>query len=402
MAQPSRRSLGGLDWLNFFIADVQTGFGPFVSSYLTASRWTQVDIGVALSIGTVTSLIGQIPAGALVDRLSSKRTTAVIATLCIAASALMLGIWPAPLPVYAAEVLHGFASCALGPAVAAISLALVGRAALAERLGRNARFASIGNGVAAAVMGLIGYYFASRAVFWLTAALAVPALLMLHRIGRARLETLPQAGRRTPWAEMRTIVLNRRFIVFSAAAMMFHLANAAMLPLAASQVTSEVGDQVASVLIAASIMVPQAVVALVSPWVGRSAERLGRRPMLLLGWGMLPARGVLMAVLPDPYAVVALQALSGISAAVFGIMLPLIAADLTRGTNRFNLCLGCIGTFIYFGATASTSLAGWVADEAGVSAAFLALAAAGLVGTVTIWLLMPETRGAMESPALPR
>lgn len=389
MASPA--SLRSLDWLNFCIADVQTGFGPFVAVYLTANHWTQVEIGAALSLGTLTALVGQLPAGGLVDALPSKRTAAVAAILSITASALMLAIWPARLPVLAAEVLHGFASCVLGPAVAAISLALVGRAALGERLGRNARFAAVGNGVAAAVMGGVGYAISNRAVFWLTAALAIPAMILLRRIGRARLEAV-ETKEGSSWPELRRLFLDRRLMVFAACAALFHLSNAAMLPLAAAQVTTKEGGEAASLIIAACVVVPQVVVALISPWVGRSAQTLGRRPMLLLGWAMLPLRGALMAALPNPYVLVALQALSGVSAAVFGIMLPLVSADLTRGTNRFNLCMGAVGVGVFLGAAASTTLAGAVSDAYGDTAAFLALAVAGLAGTALVGFAVTETR----------
>ncbi len=172
----------GLDWLNFFAANVQTGFGPFIAIYLTVEAWTESEIGVALSIGTVAAMLSQVPAGALVDALRNKRRAALAAVLAIIGSALIFAFFPDRLPVAIAEVLHGFASCVLTPAIAAISLALVGRAALGERVGRNARYASIGNGLAAALMGACGTYVSERAVFLLTAALGVPSLIALFAI----------------------------------------------------------------------------------------------------------------------------------------------------------------------------------------------------------------------------
>ena len=179
-----------LDLLNFFIANVQTGFGPLVAVYLTTHKWTQVEIGFALSLGTTVALISQIPAGALIDAAYNKRRVASVALICVIIAALLLAIQPTVLPVLTAQVLHAFASCMLTPAIAAISLHIVGHAALGERLGRNARFASIGNGMAAAVMGVTGSYGSPRAVFLLTAALCIPALVSLLAIGRG-----PHAGR---------------------------------------------------------------------------------------------------------------------------------------------------------------------------------------------------------------
>ena len=382
----------GLDLLNFCIAGEQTGFGPFVAVYLAARHWTQVEIGFALSLGTITAMVSQIPAGVLVDALRGKRKAAAAGTLAIGVCALLLAVWPAPLPVLTAQVLHGFASCVLTPGIAAVSLELVGHAALGERAGRNARFAALGNGLAAGAMGLLGSYVSEQAVFLLTAVLCVPALATLPFIDAkpqppTRRAAIGGAGR----AELVALLSDRRLLVFAACAVLFHLADAAMLPIAAGELTKWEGAH-ANLTIAACILAPQAVVALLSPWVGRTAARLGRRPLLLLGWASLPLRGVLLAVLPNPFLLVAVQAISGVSGAVFGVMVPVIADDVTRGTRRFNLCIGICGLAAFTGGALSTTLAGWLADAAGDPVAFLGLAVAGLVGTALVWLAMPETR----------
>ncbi len=395
---PAKRNLWALDLLNFFLADVQTGFGPFVAVYLTTHKWTEVEIGLALSLGTITAMVSQIPAGAVVDVMRSKRAAAAVGILAVVVAALMLAVLPAQLPVAVAEILHGVASCVITPAIAAISLRLVGHAALGERLGRNASFASIGNGLAAGVMGGIGTYLSSGAVFWLTALLGLPALLALWRIPPSSpLNELPDdfipavsKRQRVDWQGLGSLVADRRLLAFGACAVLFHLSNAAMLPLAASEVTKRAGDY-ANLIIAACIMVPQAVVACSSPWIGRRANSWGRRPILLAGWGALAARGLLLAVLPGTWPLVMGQSVSGISAAVFGVMLPLVAADLTRGRGHFNLCIGVFGLCSAAGATLSTTMAGCVADNVSQTAAFLVLAGAGLVGTLMIATLMPET-----------
>ncbi len=379
--------------------------------YLTARHWTQVEIGFALSLGTITAMLSQIPAGALVDAMRSKRAAVAAGIAAVGLSALLLAVWPAPLPVLTAQVLHGFASCVVTPAIAAVSLGLVGHAALGERLGRNARFGALGNGLAAGVMGVVGSYVSEQAVFVLTAVLCLPALATLPFIDARPLIDVPppsrpetarsatarpaRPGQAPPAsarrAELVALLTDRRLLVFVGCAALFHLSNAAMLPIAAGQVTEREGTR-ASLIIAACIVVPQAVTALLSPWVGRTAQRLGRRPMLLLGWAVLPLRGVLLAMQPNPLLLVVVQSIDGVSAAVFGVMLPLIAADLTRGLNRFNLCIGIFGLPVFAGAALSTTLAGWLADAAGESMALLGLAFAGLAGTALVWLAMPETR----------
>ncbi len=179
---PSARSLRGLDWFVFCVADVQTGFGPFVAVYLTTQKWTQGDIGLVLSAAGLVALVGQMPGGALVDAIRSERLLAGLAITTIAFCALTYAVWPTFAVVLTAAILHAAASCILGPAIAAISLGLVGHAAIAERLGRNARFASIGNGLAAGAMGACGYVFSARAVFIVTALLLVPTLLAIRCI----------------------------------------------------------------------------------------------------------------------------------------------------------------------------------------------------------------------------
>jgi MFS family permease len=380
-----------LDLLNFFVADVQTGFGPFVAVYLTTHKWTQVEIGFALTLGTIVALISQIPAGALVDAMRNKRAAASGALVGVIIAASLLALQPTQLPVLVAQVLHAFASCILTPAIAAISLHLVGHSELGERLGRNARFASLGNGLAAVVMGATGAWLSSRAVFVLTAVLCVPALIALSGIGRGAHARRQTTTRMLDWPGLRKLFSDRRLLVFAVCVGLFHLSNAAMLPLAGAAVTMRAG-QYANLIIAACILVPQAIVALLSPWVGRQASVIGRRPLLLLGWASLPLRGLLLAVLPGPWLLVAGQAVSGISAAVFGVMLPLLAADLTRGTSHFNLCLGSLGLAMSLGAALSTTLGGWIADAASLQLAFGMLAAVGLLGTLAIWWAMPETR----------
>jgi MFS family permease len=386
----SPRNPRALDLLNFFVADVQTGFGPFVAVYLTTHKWTQVQIGFVLTLGTVVALVSQLPAGALVDAARNKRAAAGVALVFVIIAALLLAFQPTPLPVMVAQTLHAFASCVLTPAIAAISLHLVGHMALGERLGRNARYASLGNGLAAAVMGATGAWLSSRAVFVLTAALCVPALLSLLAIGRGEHARQQTTVRMFDWQGLRRLFTNRPLLIFAGAVVLFHLSNAAMLPLVGATVTMRAGTY-ANLIIAACIVVPQIVVALCSPAVGRSAERIGRRPILLLGWCALPARGFLLAVLPGAYLPIAAQAMSGISAAVFGVMLPLLAADITRGTSHFNLCMGALGLAVSLGAALSTPLAGWIADTVGVQIAFVALALVGVVGTLFVWLTMPET-----------
>ena len=391
-----------MDWFVFFVADVQTGFGPFVAVYLTAQKWTQVDIGLVLTIGGLVALGGQMPGGALVDAARSERLVAGVAVAAIAVSALAFASSPIFAVILGATVLHAAASCVLGPAMAAIGLGLVGHAAIGERLGRNARFAAIGNGFAAAAMGACGYFLSARAVIFITASLLVPALLVLRLISSQEVDPerahggTPQHRTGGRVIELLRLARKRPLVIFAGCVMLFHLANAAMLPLMGSVLTTR-SSHWATVMIAACIVGPQLVVAIFSPWVGRQAQSWGRRPLLIVAFGALLIRGLFFATVTDPFLLVMVQLLDGVAAAVLAVMVPLVIADLTRGTGHFNLGQGIVGTALGIGASMSTTYAGYLSDHFGSPVAFFGLTAVAILGFVLMWTVMPETRPAPET-----
>jgi predicted MFS family arabinose efflux permease len=400
---PSPRSLRGLDWFVFFVADVQTGFGPFISVYLTTQKWTQTDIGFVLSIGGIVALLCQMPGGAIVDWARRERLVAGTALTMITMSALAYACFPIFPVVFSAAVLHAVASCVLGPCIVALSLGLVGYGAIGDRLGRNARFASIGNGTAAAAMGAIGYFYSAQAVFFVTAALLIPTLFALSRIQPREVDpelahgSLRSSRQEAPRPSLRSLLRQRPLFILAICAAIFHLANASMLPLMASVVTTRSGEW-ATVLIAACIVVPQIVVALISPWVGHQAQIWGRRWFLLTAFAALVTRGLLFATVTNPQLLIVVQLLDGITAATLGVMVPLMIADIARGTGHFSFAQGIIGTAVGIGASISPTLSGYLSDQFGSPVAFLGLAAIAAFGLAAVWALMPETRPADDAP----
>lgn len=393
----SRRTRRALDWFVFFVADIQTGFGPFVAVYLTSQKWTQTDIGLVLTAAGLITLVIQVPCGALVDSLRSLRTAAAIAVSAIGGAAFALAAWPVFPVVLVSRLAHAAGSCVLGPAIATMSLNFAGPTRVSSRLGRNASFASIGTGLAAAGMAACGYYLSSQAVFFVAAALVAPALLALTQIRGDEVDTSRAAtahssmSLREILSGLRLLLRDRALMVFAACMVMFQLANAAMLPLAASMVTLR-SSSAATIMVGAAVVVPQLIVAALSPIVGLKAQTWGRRPLLVIGFAALPLRALLFAVIVNPNLLVLAQMLDGVSATVLGVLVPLTMADVTRRTGHFNLAQGAIGCAVGIGASISTTLAGKLTDLYGSYSAFVAMGLVAAAAVVVVLLFMPETR----------
>ncbi|MCC6716716.1 MAG: MFS transporter [Acetobacteraceae bacterium] len=386
----------GLDLLNGFIAALQTAFGAFVPAYLSGQGWTQAQIGFVLTAETIASMLSQVPGGAYVDITRHRRLVLGLSVAGAALSALLIAALPYHLPVLLALLLHAVAGSIMSPAIAAVTVAMVGRRELGERLGRNVRYASIGSGAAAALMGLAASVLSERAVFVLAVLLAVPALWALwslhpRRQRRRHGGAVAPTDATEPQGSVKALLADRRMQVFCACVTLFHFSSAALLAVAAAEVTRRAGLR-AGLLIASFVIVPQVLVALASPLAGRMAERIGRRPILVLGFASLPLRAALFAMIDDPFLLVPVQLLEGVASAVYGVMLPLVAADLTRENGRYTLSLGVFGLAGALGAALSTAVAGVIATAWGVKAAFWTLAAAGMVAVLLVLIAMPETR----------
>jgi MFS family permease len=403
---PSVASLRGLDGVNLFLAGALSGFGPYVAAYLAEQKWTQQSIGFVLTAGGFAGLLSQLPGGALLDAIRSKRIAVALGAGMVAAGALIIEVWPSFPLVLAALVLQGITGGFLGLAITAISLGLVGNAALAERLGRNQRFASAGGVLATGFMGFIAYFLSYRAIFIAAAALVLPLLLALGRIqpsdihfGRASCIPDHQGPSAPPRARLRSLWKTPGLLIFAGCVFLFQMANASMLPLAGEAFAYN-EEALSSLIVTALIMVPQVIVAIMAPWAGRRANTWGRRPLLLVGFTALPIRALVFAWTTSPTILIVAQLLDGVSGTMLGVLTALIVADLTAGTGRFNLAQGFVGTISGIGASLSTALSGLVAGNLGRAAGFLGIAAVALAALLLLWSLMPETHPSNRSEHL--
>jgi predicted MFS family arabinose efflux permease len=393
---PSRQTLRGLDGLNFLLADVQSGVGPFLAIYLAGYNWNEESVGLALTVGSIAGILTQTPAGGLVDFLRPKRALVGVAVVALAVGALLIALFPSFWPVMGAQVLIGGMSSVFIPAICAMSLGIVGRAAFDTRQGRNQTFNSAGNVTAAVSMGLLGYFVSDRSIFFFVVALAVPTILVLLLIRPAEIDyELARGandGEKGGKAEsVRVLFRDQPLVIFLVCAVMFHFANAAMLPLLGEFLAKGRGRS-SMLFMSACVITTQLVITLLASWSGRKAGTWGRKPLLLIAFGVLPIRGVLYTLTANKALLVAIQVLDGVGAGIFGVVSVLVIADLTRGTGRLNLTLGAITTAVGIGAALSQVIAGSIVHHVGSTAGFIFLAGVASAAFAILYFFMPETR----------
>ncbi|KNX78613.1 MFS transporter [Pseudomonas sp. 250J] len=385
--------------MNFFLADVRDGLGPYLAIYLLAvHHWEPGSIGLVMTLASVTALLTQTPAGALIDRTTAKRAVMAIAALLVTGSCLVLPWVTSVALVTLTQAISALAGSVFAPAIAAISLGLTGPRAFTRRMGRNETFNHAGNACSAVLAGGLAYLFGPVAVFYLMAAMTVASLIAISRVPATAidhdlargLDPRPPGQHAHP-AGLAVLLHNRPLLLFAVCCALFHLANAAMLPLV-GQKLAQANLQLATPLTSACIVAAQLVMVPMALLAGARADRWGRKPLLLAGFLILPLRGVLYVMSDDPFWLVAVQLLDGIGAGLFGALFPVVVKDLTQGSGRFNVSLGALSTAFGLGAALSPGVAGLVVQSAGYDAAFLTLAGIATAALLLLWLAMPETR----------
>jgi MFS family permease len=390
-----------LDAVNFLLADVRGALGPYLNVFLiTQQHWSQTEVGWVTTISGLLGLAAQTPAGATIDSTRRKRGAVVLALIVLAIGALMIFAAPRFWPVMMANTAIAVVGDVFGPAVAAVTLGLYARRHLARRMGRNSAFDHAGNVAIAAAAGGIGYLFSQRAVFLLVPVFSLlAAIAMLSIPGSAvdqdRARGLGESER--PEAEdgerpsgYSALLRCRPLVVFAVCAMLFHFANAPLLPLV-GQKLAQTYPAWATAMMSSCIIAAQLIMLPVALAVGRTADRIGRKPILLVGFAVLPVRALLYTFSNSTPWLIGVQLLDGIGAGIFGAITPLVIADLMRGTGRYNLAQGAVATAQGVGASLSGLAAGVIVDHIGYSAAFLMFGAAACTALAALFLAMPET-----------
>jgi MFS family permease len=329
-------SVRSLEWLNFFLADVQTGLGPFLAAYLASSGWNPGSVGYVLTFGGLIGVAMQTPAGAVIDAVHRKRTLVAVNLGLLVAGAFLLMARLSPMRVYSAQFLIGSSGPFLGPTVAAITLGIFGVAAFDKQFGKNQAFNAAGNVFTALLVAYVSYQFGYRAIFAVAALLAIPAAVSLFFVDAKQIDYARARGAIHKQGKIKAegwsaLLKDRTLLCFLATAFLFHLANAAMLP-ELGEMLSKDNLKTAAPFMSACIVVTQFVIAISAAWIGRRAAAKGRKPLLLLGFGVLPIRGVLYTLTHAVGALIAIQTLDGVANAIFGIVSILVIKDRTQGT----------------------------------------------------------------------
>jgi MFS family permease len=387
-----------LDGLNFLLADVRGGLGPYVNVYLlTEAGWDPGRIGVVLTISGIVGVSLHAPVGAIIDLTHAKRALIVGGVAALSICALAIAAFPVLGVVLTADIVMAVLGAVFAPTVAAITLGLVPTRELAARLGRNAAFDRAGNLFIAAFAGAVGTAFGQRAVFYLVpffaaltafAVLSIPARAIDHERARGLADDGPHAPP-IGWVKILSL---RPLLILAALAALFHFANAAMLPLVSQKLAlAHPGREAAltsgAIVIAQLVMVPVSLA--VAP-----ADAIGRKPLLLVALAALVLRGVLFSLSESAAWLLAFQVLDGIGIGLFDALLPLVIADIMRGKGHYNLARGLVGTVQGVGGSLSQAAGGIAAANVGYDAAFLMLASVALVGLLLAVVAMPETKPA--------
>jgi MFS family permease len=390
-----------LDALNFFLADVRDGLGPYLAIYLlTERKWDQASIGVVMSVAALAGIAAQTPAGALIDRSHAKRGLMATAAIVVTATCLALPFIGRFELVAATQAIAACAGAIFAPAVAAVTLGIVGPRAFAKRIGRNEAFNHAGNASAAAIAGATAYFCGPIVVFWLLATMAIASMIATLSIPAGAIDDHVARGlgdeARHPAADgdqpsgFQVLLTCRPLLIFAGCTILFHFSNAAMLPLV-GQKLALVNRDLGTTLMSVCIIAAQMVMVPVAMLVGRKADQWGRKPIFTVALAVLALRGALYPLSDNPYWLVSVQLLDGVGAGIFGALFPLVVADLTRGTGHFNVSQGAIATATGLGGALSAATAGFIVVKAGYSAAFLSLAAIAAIGLGLFVAMMPET-----------
>lgn len=388
-----KRATGALQALNFFMADMQAGIGPFLGVFLQQRGWTSGPIGTVMTAGGVAGMVMTAPAGAFIDHTEKKRMVVIVTGICTVMASFLILLSQSAWVVTVSQIGTAIAGAAIGPAVAGMTLGVVRQKGFNAQNGRNQAWNHAGNMIGAALSGWLGWRFGMPAIFYLAAVfgvLAIASVLMIperaidHRAARG-LEGHGGGDAEGGQVEgFKALLHNRPMLILAAALACFHLGNGAMLPLYSLAVVGA-GKGNAALFTATTVVVAQAVMIVAALVAMRMSAGKGYWIVLLISFAALPLRGVLAGTFIEHWGVWPVQALDGIGAGLQSVAVPGLVACLLDGTGRVNVGQGAVMTVQGVGASLSPAIGGWLAQALGYRAAFYILGAFALA-SLALWI----------------
>ena len=392
--KPDRRARTALEALNFFMADMQAGIGPFLGVFLQQRGWGTGAIGLVMTLGGVAGMMVSAPAGALVDATTRKRSYIILSGVFTVMASSLIWFSQSFWVIAGSQVATAMAGAAIGPDVAGVTLGIARQRGFNQQNGRNQAFNHAGNMVGAGLSGLLGWKFGFEAVFWLAATFGVLSITSVLMIPRNAIDDRAArglegdgdgdggGGKAEAW---KFLFESKPLLVLAASLALFHLGNGAMLPLyGMAVVAAHKGNP--AVFVAATVVVAQAVMIVASIVAMRMAERRGYWLVILITFIALPIRGLVAASVIHGWGVFPVQALDGIGAGLQSVAVPGLVARILNGTGRVNVGQGAVMTVQGLGASLSPAIGGAIAQAVGYRIAFLTLGGFALI-SLTLWLV---------------
>ncbi|QYE36621.1 MFS transporter [Polymorphobacter sp. PAMC 29334] len=410
-ASEVKRAKTALQALNFFMADLQAGIGPFLGVFLQQRGWATGPIGTVMTVGGIAGMIMTVPAGAFIDHTEKKRLVVIVTGICTVMASFLILLSQSGWVVTVSQVATAIAGAAIGPAVTGMTLGVVRQNGFNAQNGRNQAWNHAGNMVGAGLSGWLGWKFGMPAIFYLAAVFGVLAIITVMMIPEAAIDHqaargLENEGGGEDDAEdgkaegFRALLKNKPMLILAAALACFHLGNGAMLPLYGLAVVGA-GKGNPALFTATTVVVAQAVMIVASLVAMRMSAGKGYWLVLLISFAALPLRGFLAGTFIENWGVWPVQALDGIGAGLQSVAVPGLVACLLAGTGRVNVGQGAVMTVQGLGASLSPAIGGWIAQGLGYHIAFYILGSFALA-SLALWIVFARTiEGACESAANP-
>jgi predicted MFS family arabinose efflux permease len=377
--------------INFFMADMQSGIGPFVGVFLLERGWASGMIGTAMTIGNIAGMLITTPVGGFIDASRHKRLWVIIPGLAVVSASSIILLWQNFWAVSASQVATSVAGAAIVPAVTGITLGMVKQRGFNRQNGLNQAFNHAGNMIGAAASGYLGWQFGYFSVFLLAAlfgAITVACVLMIppssidDHAARGGKEDDPKSAH----IGLTVLLKHKPLLVLALSLAVFHLGNAAIVPLYGMAAVA--GKQAnGPSFVATTIVIAQGTMIVASLLGMRAAEGRSYWPILLVSFAVLPLRGILAYFLEGWWGVVPIEILDGVGTGLQSVAVPGMVARSLSGTGRVNLAQGAVITIQGVGAAVSPALGGWIAEWVGFAPTFLVLGALGLAA-VGSWLAL--------------